>query len=190
MNVGITALDIEVGKVNIYDTPLALLMLDVDHFKNFNDTHGHLAGDRVLKEVSDVIKLSTRASDILARYGGEEFSVIVPYVPKSGDIPGRRRYADFLREIKNVADRIRKNVESKEIRYNSDILRVTVSVGVAFYYKKSHSMTGAELIEKADKALYQAKSIGRNKVCIDRSSLPDRREMYEDKEYSYKQTVA
>ncbi|MFA6609355.1 MAG: GGDEF domain-containing protein [Candidatus Omnitrophota bacterium] len=172
------ALDIEVEKVNIYDTPLALLMLDIDHFKNFNDTYGHMAGDAVLQEVSKIIRISTRASDILARYGGEEFSVIVPYVAKPGDIAGRRRIADFLREIKNVAERIRRNVEENTVEFNSNSLKVTISIGVAFYYKKAHGLATADLIQKADSALYQAKRHGRNRVCINRGLVTDERDDY------------
>jgi len=159
-------LEIEVRKVNIYNTPMALLMLDIDYFKDFNDKYGHLAGDLVLQEVSKIVKISTRASDILARYGGEEFAAIIPYVAKAGGMPDEKRLEDFLAEIKAVAERIRRNVEESRTEFESKTLNITVSIGVAFYYKKSYNVTGASLIEKADQALYHAKRLGRNRIQI------------------------
>lgn len=160
------ALKIELDKVHIYNMPLTLLMMDIDYFKNFNDKYGHRAGDKVLEEVSNIIKLSTRATDILARYGGEEFAVIIPYVAKPGDIPDDKRLENFLSEVKGVAERIRKNVEDARIEFESNLLNVTVSVGIAFYHKKSSHMTVARLLQRADDALYQAKKLGRNRTHI------------------------
>lgn len=161
------ALEIETAKVNIYNTPLALLMLDIDYFKELNDRYGHLAGDKVLQEASNMIKLSTRATDTLARYGGEEFAIIIPYVAKPGDMrDANKKSENFLNEIKIVAERIRKNIEDCGAVYSSNVLKVTVSIGVAFYYKKFYNTTATALLEKADKALYEAKKLGRNRVYV------------------------
>jgi len=161
------ALEIETAKVNIYNTPLALLMLDIDYFKEFNDKYGHLAGDKILQEASNMIKLSTRATDTLARYGGEEFAIIIPYVAKPGDMrDANKRTENFLNEIKIVAERIRKNIEDCGTVYSSNVLKVTVSIGVAFYYKKFYNMTATALLGKADSALYEAKKLGRNRVHV------------------------
>jgi diguanylate cyclase (GGDEF)-like protein len=165
-------LGIEVEKFRIYNSPLALLMLDIDYFKNFNDRYGHLAGDKVLQEVAKIIKSTTRATDIVARYGGEEFSVIIPYVAKNDgrSKDEKARLKDFISEIKNVADRIRQNVEECGLEFDSGILKVTVSVGGAFYYRKFENISRDDLLQKADLALYKAKRLGRNKVCIDYES--------------------
>ncbi|MDD5496312.1 MAG: GGDEF domain-containing protein, partial [Candidatus Omnitrophica bacterium] len=100
------ALEIEVEKFRIYNMPVALLMLDVDRFKEFNDKFGHQAGDKVLEEVSKIIRTNTRATDILGRYGGEEFAVIIPYVARAGEIQdSRKKLKGFIEEIKQVTER-------------------------------------------------------------------------------------
>jgi two-component system cell cycle response regulator len=127
---------------------LSLIMLDVDNFKKFNDTHGHLSGDEVLMTIGKLIQENIREADLAARYGGEEFVIVVPY----GGAP----------EAKHIAERIRASIEKE---YACDENRradkqVTVSLGIACL---SADITTAEsLIEKADKALYQAKSCGKN----------------------------
>ncbi|MBN1526914.1 MAG: GGDEF domain-containing protein [Candidatus Omnitrophica bacterium] len=161
------ALEIEVKKFKIYQTPIALLMLDIDHFKDFNDRYGHLAGDKVLQEVANLVKLNTRATDILARYGGEEFSVIMPYVVRDEDITKEERLRGFTEEIKEIAERIRTGVEGRAIDFQSNALKVTISIGVSFYYFASDKVSSSELIQRADSALYKAKELGRNRVCID-----------------------
>jgi len=161
------ALEIEVKKFRIYQTPIALLMLDIDHFKEFNDRYGHPAGDKVLQEVANLVKLNTRATDILARYGGEEFSVIMPYVVRDEDMTKEERLRGFTDEIKEIAERIRTGVEARAIDFQSNVLKVTISIGVSFYYFASEKVSSAELVQRADSALYKAKELGRNRVCID-----------------------
>jgi diguanylate cyclase (GGDEF)-like protein len=161
------ALEIEVEKFRIYHTPIALLMLDIDHFKDFNDKFGHLSGDRVLEEVSKIIKSTTRATDTLARYGGEEFAIIMPYVVRGGELSEQKRLLNFAEEIRDIAERIRRNVEDDTIHFGDTTLKVTISVGIAFYYSKSERVSATELVVRADKSLYQAKETGRNRVCID-----------------------
>jgi diguanylate cyclase len=132
--------------------PLSLLMVDIDHFKKFNDTHGHLVGDQVLKLVGRTMMENLKGRDVICRYGGEEFVVLLP----------QTRLADAAK----VGDTLRQFVASKKIirRDNNQSLgTVTISVGVAQYY-------GNELIShflhRADTGVYQAKAAGRNRVVI------------------------
>jgi diguanylate cyclase len=130
--------------------PLSLLMFDIDYFKSFNDSYGHLTGDQVLRLVGMSLKQSIKGQDITARYGGEEFAVVLPHTA--------------LRQALTVADHIRRAVMSKELKKKStgEILgRVTISVGVSML--KPGDDTDA-LIERADACLYAAKRAGRNRV--------------------------
>lgn len=130
--------------------PLSLLLLDIDHFKSFNDSYGHLTGDQVLRLVGLSLKQTIKGQDITARYGGEEFAVVLPNTS--------------LRQALTVADHIRRAVMAKELKKKStgEILgRVTISVGVSIL--KQGEDTDA-LIERADACLYAAKRNGRNRV--------------------------
>ena len=130
--------------------PLSLLMFDIDHFKSFNDSYGHLTGDQVLRLVGMSLKQTIKGQDITARYGGEEFAVVLPNTA--------------LRQALTVADHIRRAVMSKELKKKStgEILgRVTISLGVSML--KAGDDTDA-LIERADACLYAAKRNGRNRV--------------------------
>ena len=143
-------LETEVKRCQKLDLPLSLIMLDLDHFKNVNDTHGHLAGDYVLKETVRLLREKVlRTSDVLGRYGGEEFCIIMSEAA--------------LRTGIDVAERIRKAIEKHDYMFDGNTLIVTISAGVAQINKKDES--SKDLIEAADKALYQAKESGRNKVC-------------------------
>lgn len=130
--------------------PLSLLMFDIDHFKSFNDTFGHLTGDQVLRLVAMSLKQTIKGQDITARYGGEEFAVVLPNTA--------------IRQALTVADHIRRAVMAKELKKKStgEILgRVTISVGVSML--KPDDDTDS-LIERADACLYAAKRNGRNRV--------------------------
>jgi diguanylate cyclase len=130
--------------------PLSLLMFDIDHFKSFNDSYGHLTGDQVLRLVGLSLKQTIKGQDITARYGGEEFAVVLP--------------STALRQALTVADHIRRAVMAKELKKKStgEILgRVTISVGVSML--KAGDDTDS-LIERADACLYAAKRNGRNRV--------------------------
>ena len=130
--------------------PLSLLMFDIDHFKSFNDSYGHLTGDQVLRLVGMSLRQTIKGQDITARYGGEEFAVVLPNTA--------------LRQALTVADHIRRAVMAKELKKKStgEILgRVTISVGVAML--KPDDDTDS-LIERADACLYAAKRNGRNRV--------------------------
>ncbi|WP_137045004.1 GGDEF domain-containing protein [Pseudolabrys sp. FHR47] len=132
------------------DEPLSLMLTDIDHFKKFNDTFGHLTGDQVLRLVAMSVKQNVKGQDTAARYGGEEFAVILPNT--------------VLRSALTVADHIRRAVMTKELMKRSTgehLGRVTISIGVASLQADD---TAATLIERADACLYAAKRNGRNCV--------------------------
>ncbi len=131
-------------------TDLSLLILDVDHFKNYNDTLGHPAGDEVLKKFAQILRQTARENDIVARYGGEEFAVILPGTTKAGAVI--------------VAERLRQAIENTYFPHEEiqPLGKVTVSVGLATMPKDAS--TAEELTQKADAALYYAKRHGRNRV--------------------------
>ncbi len=136
--------------------PLSLLMFDIDYFKSFNDSYGHLTGDQVLRLVGMSLKQSIKGQDITARYGGEEFAVVLPNTA--------------LRQALTVADHIRRAVMSKELKKKStgEILgRVTISVGVSMLKPGDDADS---LIERADACLYAAKRAGRNRVVCEANS--------------------
>lgn len=137
-------------EVNTTGAKLSLLMLDIDHFKKFNDLHGHQTGDQILRLVARTMIDGLKGRDMAARFGGEEFAVILPDTPTIGAV--------------TVAETLRKAIANKEIvnkKNNVNLGQITISIGVAEY------ITGesvAEFIERADVALYEAKNSGRNKV--------------------------
>jgi diguanylate cyclase (GGDEF)-like protein len=150
----------EFGRAQRYSDPVSLIMLDLDHFKRVNDRYGHQAGDHVLRESAGLLKGSLRDPDIPARYGGEEFSVILPKTHVQGALA--------------VAERVWRAIGTKVFRYALGEgpgaappveLRVTVSIGIAFFPSKD--ITSADLLVRfADEALYQAKNSGRNSICL------------------------
>ena len=127
---------------------LSLLMIDIDHFKNVNDTYGHLAGDSVLRDLASILEKRLRPDDELGRYGGEEFCAILPET----SLEGAARIAEELRRL----------VEEHAFMVEGEQIKVTISVGVA-EMKKNMDMKG--FYKAADEMLYQAKRSGRNKVC-------------------------
>lgn len=142
-----------------YEKPLSLMIMDIDFFKKFNDTYGHLVGDKVLKHVAAIFKSSIREQiDTVARYGGEEFAVILPET----SIEGAAKFAD----------RIRKKVEESRVIDGERELKVTISVGVSCTTVTKCSKT-SDLIEAADQALYTSKANGRNQVQTFKDSIVD-----------------
>ncbi len=134
-----------------YSRPLALIMMDVDHFKLVNDTFGHLAGDLALRQVAEVCQARLRKTDLFARYGGEEFIVLLPETTKEA--------------ASSLAETLRDQVAEIEMETRRGSLRVTVSIGVSELTDgKDEEMTVEQLIEEADRALYRAKGGGRNQV--------------------------
>ena len=130
------------------DNPLAVLMLDIDYFKRFNDTYGHACGDFVLQKVAKIISDGVRTHDLAARYGGEEFVVLL----SNTDAPSAMM----------VAERIRKNIESCDFNYENQHMTVTISIGVAVLHN-GKKITPARLVELADQGLYISKENGRNR---------------------------
>jgi diguanylate cyclase (GGDEF)-like protein len=140
--------------------PLSMVLLDVDHFKKVNDTHGHHAGDLVLGEVAARMRAAVRAGDVVARYGGEEFAVLLP----------RTSPADAY----SIAERLREAIAAAGMTVTSDLtIPVTVSLGVAAV--PVHAVSAGDLVLTADRLLYDSKETGRNRVTTpDRASTPSR----------------
>jgi diguanylate cyclase (GGDEF)-like protein len=138
----------EFASARRYNTVFSLVMLDIDFFKKYNDTFGHMAGDLALKEIAGLLRASVRENDIVARYGGEEFVMILPMTDMKGALSLTRRIHKALATIKFLGD------------MNQPLVAITVSMGVATYhetYKRREAM-----IHHADEALYTAKKHGRN----------------------------
>jgi diguanylate cyclase (GGDEF)-like protein len=141
-----------------YNTGFSILMIDIDHFKQFNDRFGHKAGDEILKRVAYIFSSRIRKVDIVARYGGEEFVILFPRMKK--------------KEAIDLAEKLRKSVELSKFIFDGEPIeqRITISIGVASYPEDSSS--GKDIIELADKALYVAKRSGRNRtVAYDREKF-------------------
>jgi diguanylate cyclase (GGDEF)-like protein len=130
---------------------LALMMIDIDHFKKFNDQHGHEVGDVVLREVAQVLQSQTRGSDVAARFGGEEFTIVL---------------ADITDQLAlERAEFVRKAVEALVLRPSGkDVGSITISIGISQFPK--HGTSVEALLLAADKALYEAKNSGRNRVVV------------------------
>jgi diguanylate cyclase (GGDEF)-like protein len=141
-------LEVEVKRGQRYDLNLSLIMIDLDHFKEFNDSYGHLEGDSLLRKIAQILKSSLRETDFVARYGGEEFAVILPETNKEG--------------ASIAAERVRRAI-SEQI-FGEVGAKMTISLGVASY--PDDACLRADLIRKADEALYRAKREGRNRTCL------------------------
>jgi diguanylate cyclase (GGDEF)-like protein len=142
-----TTLKREVSIAARHNQPLSMLMVDLDHFKKINDTHGHSAGDCILKDVANQLQACCRGADASYRYGGEEFVVILNQTNKKGAMI--------------TAERIRSQLEKMASSYNEQTIDITASIGVACL-QADDTMTS--IFDRADKALYKAKSSGRNQV--------------------------
>jgi two-component system cell cycle response regulator len=141
-------LDFEIKRSTRQNASLALLMLDIDNFKQINDSLGHLIGDRILNKLGDIIKSIIRETDLAARYGGEEFSIVMS---NTG-----------LEEAAEIAERMRKAISACD--FDIKKLPTTVSIGIALYPLDSTSLQ--DLLSNADRALYRAKHEGKNRVCV------------------------
>jgi diguanylate cyclase (GGDEF)-like protein len=132
--------------------PVSVLMFDIDHFKRINDTHGHAAGDAVLRQFAGILAKCVRGTDLIARYGGEEFTAVLPGAP--------------LAPAMRLAERIRSNVEAADFSFERKTLKMTVSIGAATAFP-DELRKFEEVIENADRNLYRAKKEGRNRVLAD-----------------------
>jgi len=144
------ALKIEYSRHARYGHPTTLLMFDIDHFKQVNDTHGHQAGDRVIQVVAELVRAHVRDADVAGRYGGEEYAVLCPDTDKLGG--------------QVLAERLRQAVEATPVIYEGKTIQFTISVGVADLAEPAHGHQ--QLIEHADQALYTSKRSGRNRVTL------------------------
>jgi len=155
----VNRLDQELARARRYRHPLALLMIDIDHFKAFNDTHGHPAGDALLKELGRLLHNLARESDFAARYGGEEFVVVMPETAQHMAL--------------SLAERVGTAVSKHPfpLKEAQPGVSVTVSIGLAEFPGNARTME--ELIQRADQALYDAKAKGRNQVCQSSPSKDD-----------------
>jgi diguanylate cyclase (GGDEF)-like protein len=139
----------EFDRAKRYDNELSLIMLDIDHFKNFNDKYGHQIGDQVLQDTSNTIKNLCRQSDIPCRYGGEELAVILPQTS--------------MQHAMSIAERIRSAIEAQTISVDKQIISITISGGISSF-RDNNPADKKELIKMADKALYISKKKGRNSI--------------------------
>ena len=139
----------ECKKAETYKEHISFIMIDIDFFKNVNDTYGHSAGDDVLRDLSKLLQSNSREGDIIGRYGGEEFCIIIPNTTQD--------------ETYMICERVRKAVEEHIFITDEADVRITISVGSCMRNPESTSCCKAMILE-ADKALYRAKNSGRNKT--------------------------
>ncbi len=135
----------EISKSKRYNTPLSIIMLDIDDFKKYNDTYGHMEGNKVLKKIGNLLKTLLRSTDVIIRFGGEEFLIILPRISK--------------KEALLVAGKIRKKVEELHLKKH-----ISISGGVATFLNDTRAGAN-ELLRMADLALYRAKFEGKNRIC-------------------------
>jgi diguanylate cyclase (GGDEF)-like protein len=152
-------LEQEISRAARHGTEAGIVMLDVDHFKKFNDTWGHLAGDEVLDSIARTMKRAVRSEDVSSRFGGEEFCTLVIECDAA--------------KVLEVAERIRTSIEGMSVKYKEDRLSVTVSLGCCVVDPDLRA-SASEYVEMADRALYLSKSGGRNRSTIYRPGLLDR----------------
>ncbi|MFP4687523.1 MAG: diguanylate cyclase [bacterium] len=138
----------ELDRARRYEKPLAVVMADIDYFKEINDSYGHPAGDFILKTLADIFEEEIRSIDSVGRYGGEEFLFVLPETDGKAAL--------------NIAERIRKKVAKKKITAGNNKIQLTLSAGVSSAIFPSNSKNASELVSSADRALYRAKAAGRN----------------------------
>ena len=145
-----TRLTEEVDRARRYKTPLSVVMVDIDHFKQVNDAHGHAMGDEVLRNIGAMLKAKVRSTDLAARYGGEELTLVLPHT----DLPAAIQ----------VAENLRQGIADLEHRLDDITLTKTASMGIATREGQNEAPSAEDLLKVADEALYRAKQKGRNRV--------------------------
>jgi diguanylate cyclase (GGDEF)-like protein len=143
-------LEEEISRFQEFHAPFTLIILDLDHFKRINDRLGHLGGDQVLMQLSDLLRDEARVTDILCRFGGEEFALLLPYTPSQSGMV--------------MAERIRLHIAQRQFQVLQEEITITVSIGVAGC--PEHAQTADGIISEADQALYLAKREGRNRAIL------------------------
>jgi diguanylate cyclase (GGDEF)-like protein len=151
-----TRLSEEVARSKRVGYSSSIIVMDVDKFKNFNDTYGHMAGDRVLESIAFMIKQGVRVEDIPSRFGGEEFTVLLPSTDKA--------------TVWMVAERLRTSIAKMKVSWDPPLPQVTISLGV-YTFDRQSNITAAEIIHRADEALYLSKERGRNRSTVWGSGL-------------------
>ena len=146
------ALQRELRRAVRYERLLSLVLFDIDRFKQTNDQHGHLAGDYVLRELASLVEKNIRHEDVFARYGGEEFALVLPEIDEEGAV--------------QVSEKLRSIVEEHHFSYSGDRIPVTISLGVRTTRSDDQADDCEGFLADADKALYDAKQQGRNRVCV------------------------
>jgi diguanylate cyclase (GGDEF)-like protein len=145
----ITRLSEEIARVKRYDYTASVIVIDVDFFKLFNDTYGHVAGDHVLESIATLIKHGVRSEDVPSRFGGEEFTVLLPNSTQEATL--------------GVAERLRASVANLKVPWEVPLPQVTISLGT-FTFNKNMNLSPNEIVDRADKALYESKKTGRNRT--------------------------
>lgn len=143
-------LERELARATRYGRPLALAMLDIDHFKQINDTYSHLAGDAILRRMAADLRTSVRKEQLFARYGGEEFGLVMPETP--------------LSHAQTFCEKLRRRVAETSFTFEHYPIGVTVSIGIATAGEAEETVE--EFIAQADAQLYRAKRLGRNRICV------------------------
>ena len=154
-----TRLSEEVARTNRNESRSSVIIMDVDKFKNFNDTYGHIAGDRVLENLAITIKQGIRLADVASRFGGEEFTVLLPDTDTD---------MAWL-----VAERLRNMVAAMKIPWDPPLPQVFISLGI-FTFDRNSKLTEEEIVERADTAMYHSKQTGRNRTTIWEAGLPNK----------------
>ena len=158
-------LEREISRAKRYKRPLSLIMCDVDHFKTFNDTYGHLAGDKALKTVAKILLSTVRSSDMVARYGGEEFAILLVESGVSETQSIARRMKALTAETVAIASQIKNGIEQKDISVDPSSVNITISLGISCY-SGENEYNPEDLIVSADSALYNSKNSGRNRITL------------------------